>query len=400
MIFPKDTILKNSYKILAIIFIISLIITENAYFQPISNGITNPEPSNNSELNFNATNAYNFIADQLNFGYRVPGLPAHDKCADWIRDTLENRTDAVVTNNFTVHISGEPSYSCQNIIGKINTDKKNIIILSSHWDSRAVAEEDSYNRTSPIPGANDGASGVAVLLELARVLYNIKDRVNAQIWFLFLDAEDQGLSERLYGLQGWDWCEGSIEFNKVIQNYYDPLTQKINSFILLDMVGGTDLQFIDETHSTPSLQSKFFEEGRSLGYTNQFPTNPESYSIIDDHVYFLKNGIPSLDLIINFIGGPWRYHHTHEDNLSHIDVQSLNVTGRTIESFLNHYYTNSTIPNWGTFGINRWISIIYWGLIVIGSISIGTISIIIWKKIKLRKFLKENQELENVGDNS
>ncbi|GAG81628.1 unnamed protein product, partial [marine sediment metagenome] len=283
---------------------------------------------------------------------------------------LQNITDEVMIHEFTVQKSGQPAYSCQNIIGKINTTGTNIIILGTHWDSRAVAEKDSFNQTAPIPGANDGASGVAVLLELARILNQSKDEINAQVWFVFLDAEDQGKSRGSYGLQGWRWCEGSIAFNNDLGSFYNPANQSIECFILLDMVGGTYLKFVDESHSTNKLQIAVFNEGRELGYTEQFPQKPKSMAITDDHVYFINNGIPSVDLIIDFVNGPWTHHHKHSDSLANIDINSLNITGRTVESFIKTYYTGSDMPDWGKASLNDMWKQWLWPVLLIGCIGL------------------------------
>ncbi|MFX1296537.1 MAG: M28 family peptidase [Promethearchaeota archaeon] len=328
-------------------------------------------------LQFNATNAYNYIISQLNFGYRVPGYPAHEDCANWIRSQLQDKVDLIIAHNFTIQKNGQPAYNCQNILGKVNINKTDIVIIGAHWDSRAVAEKDSINKSSPIPGANDGASGVAVLIELAQVLNQIKTILNAQIWFLFLDAEDQGSSAGLYGLQSWKWCEGSIAFNNEIETFYDPNNESLECFILLDMVGGTNLRFIDESYSTNLLLNALFEEGQNLGYIEQFPTNPKSLQIVDDHIFFLQNGIPSADLIIDFINGQWTHHHKHSDNITNIDSNSLNITGRTVESFIKNYYIglDTENPDWGPASYIPVSSILLWVILIFG----GTLLVVfIW----------------------
>ncbi|MFX1556756.1 MAG: M28 family peptidase, partial [Promethearchaeota archaeon] len=195
---------------------------------------------------------------------------------------------------------------------------------------------------SPVPGANDGASGSAVLIELARALYNRSADLSVQIWFLFFDAEDQGY-DRSYGINGWDWCEGSNKFVVDIENFYNLTHERIEAMILLDMVGGIGLKFIKEQYSTSSLLDELFETGRQLGYESEFPINAISQSITDDHVPFVNYGIPSADLIINFWQNPnWPYHHTIDDNLQNISNFSLEVTGRTVEQFI---YNNYMDPN-------------------------------------------------------
>jgi Zn-dependent M28 family amino/carboxypeptidase len=314
-----------------------------------TNGFVSTVASADSfSLDFNEINAYNHISTQLDFGFRVPGTVAHNNCADWIYSQIQEYTEETVRQEYTIQIGNQPSYFCQNILGKINTDKENIVILGAHWDSRNVAEKDTFNQSQPIPGANDGGSGVGVLIELARVLSLYKDNLDCQIWFLFIDAEDQGYSLGVYGLEYWNWCEGSKVFAADIEEFYDTDSERIDSFILLDMVGGTDLQFIREANSDSTLHKRIFREGRKLGYNNEFPENPTVMSIIDDHIAFIDIGIRSVDLIIDFVNGEWEYHHTHSDNLSNIDPESLKMIGQTIESYLKNYYT-SNFPIWAYF---------------------------------------------------
>ncbi len=243
-------------------------------------------------------------------------------------------------HNFTAHLT-----ECQNVLFKLNEHKSNIVILGTHYDSRAKATKDPVltNRDSPVPGANDGASGSAALIELARVFYNQRANLTCQIWFLFFDAEDQG-RDNAYGIDGWDWCEGSQEFVSEINNFYNSATETLDCKILLDMVGGESLRFINEQYSTSSLLDELFAIGRQLGYTSQFPSNPDSASIIDDHRAFINNGTPSADLIINFWNNPeWSYHHTTQDDIIHISNSSLDVTGKTVEQFIHNNYNND--PN-------------------------------------------------------
>jgi glutaminyl-peptide cyclotransferase len=358
---------------------------------------THPASSQIPTIDFNETKAYEYVEDQLNIGYRVPGTTAHTDCANWIRSQLVGKTDAVVTHNFIVQKSG-PAYACQNIIGKINPGKTDIVIFGAHWDSRAVAEKDTVDKGLPIPGANDGASGVAVLIELARVLYANRASLNVEVWFLFIDAEDQGYSGGMYGLANWNWCEGSQNFTTHITDFYDEVNENINCFILLDMVGGLNLKFMDESHSSNDLSSKVFAEGRSLGYASAFPINPSSFSIIDDHVYFSELGIPSLDLIIDFRLSS-SYHHTHSDDLSHISAQSLKMTGQTLESFMYSYYTGSNPWTWEN-DFDPFTNIVYWLLLISGGLILGIsfIRLIKWsdmRKIQKERITKDSDMKEN-----
>ncbi len=314
---------------------------------------TNTSPhKQNSTLNseqillFNETNAYDFISSQLDIGYRVPGTVEHDICADWIREQIDPTVDSVLTHNFTIQKEGQVAYECQNILGKLNTDKEKIVILGAHWDSRNVSEKDYIDRNLPIPGANDGASGVAVLIELARALSFYTTNLTCQVWFLFIDAEDQGYTNGMYGIQDWDYVEGSPIFVENIENFYDPSEENLECFILLDMVGGTNLTFIKESRSDDNLHDGIFTEGRLLGYNESFPVTPIIMSINDDHIPFTELDIPVVDLIIDFLYGDWTHHHTHSDDLSNIDPESLKITGRTIESFIKTYYSMDSNQTW------------------------------------------------------
>ncbi|MHA1914549.1 MAG: M28 family peptidase [Promethearchaeota archaeon] len=291
----------------------------------------------NVELTFNGDNAYQYIEDQLDIGFRIPGTQERINCANYfIAKFLEIDSNfSYVEHNFTTHLT-----DCQNILFKLNEHHEKIVILGAHYDSRAKATKDPVllNRMNPVPGANDGASGSALLIELANVLYQKKDELSVQIWFLFFDAEDQGYDND-YGLDGWGWCEGSTAFVGEINNFYNSLSETFECMILFDMVGGTNLQFIDEGYSTSSLLDEIFGIGRALGYSTQFPSTPTTASIIDDHTAFKNIGIPSADLIINFWNSPnWAYHHTVQDDLTHISNSSLEITGRTMEQFIFNNY--------------------------------------------------------------
>ncbi len=306
----------------------------------------NSVTQNGQILQFNETNAYNHISSQLDIGYRVPGTSDHDFCADWIRDQIHTHVDSIITHNFTIQKEGQAAYECQNILGKMNTDEEKIVILGAHWDSRNVSEKDYIDRHLPIPGANDGASGVAVLIELARILSYYTDNLTCQIWFLFIDAEDQGLTNGMYGIQDWNYVEGSPVFVEEIDDFYDSSSEELECFILLDMVGGTNLTFIKESRSDEALHESIFNEGRNLGYNDSFPISPKIMSITDDHIPFKSLNIPVIDLIIDFIYGDWTHHHTHSDDLSNIDIESLRITGRTIESFIKNYFSLNSSQTW------------------------------------------------------
>jgi hypothetical protein len=319
----------------SLIFVVIFLVTISILFL-FSNELQNIDV----DLTFNEENAYNHVLNQTNIGYRIPGTQASRNCTNYF---LSEFQDININFNYTLHNFTVQSTSCQNALFTLNEDEENIVILGAHYDSRARATKDPdlSNRNLPIQGANDGASGCAVLLELARVFYQIKDNLSCQLWFVFFDAEDQGSDSGGYGMEGWDWCEGSQKFVSEIDTFYNSSIEHFQCMLLLDMVGGVNLQFIAEQYSTSSLLDELFDVGRQLGYSAEFPAYRSSNSIIDDHVAFLNLGIPSADLIINFWNNPsWPYHHTIKDDIASISRHSLEVTGKTIEQFIYNNYLN------------------------------------------------------------
>ncbi|MFX1257609.1 MAG: M28 family peptidase [Promethearchaeota archaeon] len=342
-------------------------------------------------LNFDKNKAYEKVKEQLKIGNRIPGTQERVNCGIYFITEFQ-KIDAnfkYILHNFTTH-----STDCQNVLFKLNEKKDNIVILGAHYDSRAKATKDRSHPNDPVPGANDGASGSAVLIELARVFYERKDNLDCQIWFVFFDAEDQGKDEGGYGMEDWDWCEGSEEFVKDINDFYDSDEEDLDCMILLDMVGGNKLQFIYEQHSTSSLLDELFQIGRQLGYTDTFPLFPDMASITDDHIAFINIGIPSADLIINFWNNPnWPYHHTKDDDLSHISKKSLKITGKTLEQFIyNNYLDDLKNLYQGNKPWNDNLNLLYAEIMIIFSIIMATIiGIIVFIYFTLRRLFKKEQ---------
>jgi len=287
---------------------------------------------------FNSTYAYNNIQSQLDFGFRIPGTNESLECANWINTEMQEYGESALYN-FSID-----EIPCHNIITRINPNMSQIVIFAAHYDSRAVAEKDPNDslHNTPILGANDGGSGVAVLMEMARVLAASNINWNISFWFVFFDAEDQGPNLGISGINGWDWCEGSMwmidEMKNQPSKYFreDQSLDTIHSFILFDMVGGYNLKFIHESHSNDNLLQNVFEIGNSLDYEDNFPLEDTKYSIMDDHVPFAQEGIPTLDLVIKFwdLDCGWPYHHTSEDTLDNISHNSLKITGRTVLQYI------------------------------------------------------------------
>lgn len=346
---------------------------------------------------YNESLAYANVETQVNFGPRVPGSNASSECVDWIVDTMSDLSPTL-TFSFNITKSGT-SIPCVNIITKMNPGHENILIFASHFDSRAVAEKDPSEelQSLPIDGANDGASGVAVMMEMARILAQSEVNWDYEIWFVFFDAEDQG-PNRLSGFENWDWCEGSQlmaeEMNDSPELYFsaNQSLSTIKSFILFDMVGGPNLSFIHESHSSPELFDQFFHVGLHLGYQDTFPLDAPTSSITDDHVPFAQKGVPTLDLIIKFwdTANGWPYHHTHGDTLEHISAESLKITGKTALFFLYFTFHPSLEFINDNFGPPSWFANNWFNFTII-SVGILAIGIFVFRNLRIRpeKFEKK-----------
>lgn len=258
---------------------------------------------------FSGESAYQMVLDQTNYGPRTPGSLAHQLTQEYI-------TEKLISFGWNVEIQKVKfdGHQVNNIIAHRGS-RGVITLLGAHYDSRLYATEemDEISKISPVPGANDGASGVAVLLELARTLPELDDQ---QVWLVFFDVEDQGR------IEGWDWIIGSRAF---VQN----LAEKPDRVVILDMIGDADLQIYRETGSDPSLTDAIWGTAAWLGYEEIF-VNENKYSILDDHVPFIEAGIPSVD-IIDF---DYPYWHTLKDTADKVSANSLEIIGLTITAWL------------------------------------------------------------------
>lgn len=259
---------------------------------------------------FSGQNAYQDVLTQVELGPRVPGSVASEQTQTWIASELK-----MAGWNVDIQEASILGHNIQNLIAS-RDDKPVEILLGAHYDCRTVADHDMSNGTiEPVPGANDGASGVAVLLELARTLP--PDTV--PLWLVFFDAEDNG------NLPGWDWALGSRAFASMIPS----LPQAV---VIVDMVGDTDLNIYQEGNSTPALVDSIWEQAAALGYEEQFISEGK-YSLIDDHTPFLNAGIPAVD-IIDF---DYPYWHTTADTTDKVSPDSLEIVGKTLWAWIVAY---------------------------------------------------------------
>lgn len=259
-----------------------------------------------------------FIHQQMDLGPRIPGSQAH---AQFIAQT----SAFLEETGWSVQSSAEKfrGKTVQNITadrGAENTDGK-WIVIGAHFDSRIQADQEKIpvNKQQPVPAANDGASGVAVLLGLAKTLPELE---NQRITLAFFDAEDQG------NLMGWpDWCLGS----QLLAEQYAKLERKPDAVIVIDMIGDANLNIYRERNSDQTLTDELFSLAKNLGYSKQFIDQPK-YAMQDDHIPFLNQGIPAVDLID--FDYPWW--HTIGDTADKVSEESL----QAVYNVLYHYLTN------------------------------------------------------------
>lgn len=273
----------------------------------LRSGITSQTPPPPSSR-FDGERAWEDVAAQCRMGPRTPGSAAHAEVRAWIRDELEAAGWEV--EEIPAEMLGHKIYNIYAHRGE--TPPR--ILFGAHYDSRLHADEDPdpAKRLVGMPGANDGASGVAVLLEMARVL----PAEERGVGFVFFDAEDSG------NIEGWDWLLGSRAFADSI--WWHP-----DAFILLDMVGDADLNIYQERNSDPTLTRQIWDAAAKAGYEESFIPQPK-YRMLDDHVPFLKLGIPSVD-IIDF---DYAYWHTAADTPDKVSAQSLQIVGTTMLRWL------------------------------------------------------------------
>lgn len=258
-------------------------------------------------LTFDGQTAYTHVRAQCDLGPRPSGTPANRAAGDAIIAHLQAQGWEVETQEFTY--SDTP---IRNIIGVTPGIAGDPIIVGAHYDTRRAADADDPSQ--PVLGANDGASGVAVLLELARALD--RDRLANPVWLAFFDAEDNGR------LDGWEWCVGS----SYVATHLQITPQAV---IVLDMVGDAEQQFYLEANSDPTLLQQLWQIAATLGYSQTFIAEPR-WSVYDDHIPFIQQGIPAVDVI----DLDYPYWHTTQDTPDKVSPESLERVGRVVETFL------------------------------------------------------------------
>jgi Zn-dependent M28 family amino/carboxypeptidase len=261
---------------------------------------------------FSGESALKHVKYQVSLGPRFIGSEAHLRAREYIETQLALQgwdvsvENVAINENLTIH----------NIVGR-RGEGRPWIILGAHYDTRLLSDKDPdpLNRSMPVPGANDGASGVGVLLELASV---IPKNINKQIWLTFFDAEDNG------NIPGYDWIIGSQAFASALKSHPDAV-------VIVDMVGDVDLEIYLEKNSDPILSREIWGIAEELGHTEFILA--EKHRILDDHLPFVNLGIPAVDII----DIEYPYWHTTDDTLDKVSSQSLEAVGETLLVWLLSY---------------------------------------------------------------
>jgi glutaminyl-peptide cyclotransferase len=282
---------------------------------------------------FNADSCYYYTKTQVDFGPRIPGTKAHKECLDFIvAELTKDGLNPIIQKSKARTFDGK-TFEFDNVIAQSQPKNNVRIMLCTHWDTRPWADLDTVDINKPFDGADDGASGVAMLLELA---HHLKD-ANIGVDLVFLDLEDYGQQNGVndedtkYPAQDNTWCIGSQYWaSNLPTNYIMP-----RFGILLDMVGGKNAVFPMEGTSmqyAPQVVNKVWDIAARIGYGSYF-THDRTGPTIDDHLYINKlAGIPTIDIVhydVNTRDYPY-FHHKHSDNMSVLDKTTMNVVGTTL----------------------------------------------------------------------
>ncbi len=288
---------------------------------------------------FNADTAFELVATQVKFGPRVPNTQRHQLCGDFLISYLEQLKSGKVALEVTIQEFQAEAFdgtllNARNIVGSFNPAAKRRILLAAHWDTRPFADQGpKETHYEAIAGANDGASGVAVLLEIARTISQSSVPLNVGVDLLLFDVEDYGAPSFIDTNAPFSgYCLGS----KYWAN--NPHKDGYHAYygILLDMVGAKNARFTWEAHSkqyAPKILKKVWDTAHELGYAETFEKR-DTDPIMDDHVFVnTEAGIPMIDIIHHdpVLGHPFYEHwHTLNDNLDAIDKNSLKAVGQTL----------------------------------------------------------------------
>lgn len=273
---------------------------------------------------FPGDQAYALLLEQVGFGPRVPGEPGHERQLAWMNEWLAERADTVIEQAFPQQTTRGETLQLTNLFARFNPREQQRVLLVAHWDTRPRADQsrNPADRDQPVPGANDGASGTAVLLVLADLFRQQPPPIGVDL--LFVDGED-------YGPETTDMFFGARYFGANQPAGYPPLYG-----VLVDMVGDSDLRLPREGYSqerAPEVVDRVWRVARELGYQGIFVDSPGGY-VTDDHVALNDAGIRTID-IIDFNYGPGNsYWHTLQDVPENTSAESLEVVGEVLAELI------------------------------------------------------------------
>ena len=333
--------MKNNKKVIAIVLVVFVVggflfKTFAPYFKS-SKGVENNTTENGAILepaDFMTDSCYAFIQKQVAFGPRIPGNANHAACGNWLIAKFKSYNCTVKEQVGSMPNWEGGNTSVRNIIASVHAGATKRIVLAAHWDSRPYGDKDPdpSKHKQPIDGANDGASGVGVLLELARISKDLPEDIGVD--FILFDSEDGGKPEWAPDGENdaYSWCLGSQFWAK------QKPQRTMRYAVLLDMVGAEGGRFHKEGYSMQSAGNavnRIWGHAAKLGYGEYFP-NEETAGIVDDHLFMIQANVPSLDIVDmrqNFMGTQFEFggsHHTHSDNMSVISKPTLKAVGHTL----------------------------------------------------------------------
>ena len=274
-----------------------------------------------AEQEFDGTVALQYVETQVAFGPRVPNTEGHRRTGDWILERLRATADSVEEQVFVHRTRDGDTLHLRNLVGRFLPEMTERVLYVAHWDTRPRADRSANLAAQrlPVPGANDGASGVAVLLGVADAL--ARNPPSFGVDLLFVDGEDFGD----FGL-GDDVLIGS----RYYAEHLDPEARRPLFAVVWDMVGDRDLRILQEARSlegAPEVVQRVWSTAEKLGYAGVFRRTPTAPPITDDHVPLLEAGIRAIDVIDLEYGPDNRYHHTLEDTVDKVSAESLQIVG-------------------------------------------------------------------------
>ncbi len=285
---------------------------------------------------FNSDSAYQFIAQQVNFGPRVPNTSSHVACGNWLEEKLREWSDTVYVQRAKVNAYDGTVLNIRNLVGSFRPEATNRLLFCAHWDTRPWADHDAdpANHFTPIDGANDGGSGVGVLLEIARLLHMHAPETGVDI--IFFDAEDYGEHRTHQGSEQHSWALGS--------QYWSQRPHRTDYFarygVLLDMVGAYNATFKKEGYSmlyAPNIVRNVWKLAQRKNFGHYF-INQEGGFITDDHLYVNEiRGIPTINIIDLRSDTPHGFFpqwHTMGDTMEQIDPVTLDAVGNVVLSLI------------------------------------------------------------------